>query len=197
MKAIFLDKDGTLIDDLPYNVDPERITLAQGAGGALRTFRRLGYRLIVVSNQAGIAKGFFNEAALRAVRERIAGLLARERVALDGFYFCPHHPDGLLRHYAIACDCRKPQPGMLLRAAAEHGIDLSRSWMIGDILHDIEAGKRAGCKTLLLDNGNETEWDLSSDQRLPDVTVGNLYQAALAISRIEAAGRMVRLGVGG
>jgi D-glycero-D-manno-heptose 1,7-bisphosphate phosphatase len=180
-KAIFLDKDGTLIDDLPHNVDPRRMTLCRGAGAGLRIFARLGYRLLVVTNQPGIAKALFREAALQPVRHRMADLLQREHVRLHGFYYCPHHPDGVLPHYALACTCRKPQPGMLLQAAREHGIDLAASWMIGDILHDIEAGKRAGCKTVLINNGNETEWDFSA-QRMPDLVADDLQEAAQRIA---------------
>ncbi|MDB5776348.1 MAG: family hydrolase [Herbaspirillum sp.] len=177
-KAVFLDKDGTLIDDVPYNADPRLITLSDKAGAGLRLFDRLGYRLLVVSNQPGIALGRFDEAALAGAHRRLDRLLEREGVRLDGYYYCPHHPDGPVGAYARSCDCRKPQPGMLLRAAAEHGIDLSASWMIGDILHDIEAGRRAGCKTILIDNGNETEWMLSA-MRMPDLTAPNLQAAAL------------------
>ena len=186
MKAIFLDKDGTLINDDPYNVDPRRMLLAQGAGTGLRILARLGYRLLVVSNQSGVAKGCFEEAALPAVQRRLAELLEQEQVRLTAFYYCPHHPDGVVPRYSVECDCRKPLPGMLLRAAAEHGIDLAASWMIGDILHDVEAGKRAGCRTILIANGNETEWHISS-LRMPDFIVPDLHAAALRIAKEEQA----------
>jgi D-glycero-D-manno-heptose 1,7-bisphosphate phosphatase len=178
--AIFLDKDGTLVDDVPYNVDPGQIRLTKNAGAGLQLMRDAGYRLFIVSNQSGVARGRFAEAALEGVWRRIAQLLAPWAVAIDGVYWCPHHPEGKLAEYAIACDCRKPQPGMLLRAASEHGIDLSRSWMVGDILHDVEAGRRAGCGTVLIDNGNETEWQISP-QRMPDLVAPDLLAAAQAI----------------
>jgi D,D-heptose 1,7-bisphosphate phosphatase len=181
MKAIFLDKDGTLIDDIPYNVEPRRMTLCSGAGAALRLLAGLDYRLFVVSNQGGIADGRFSEHAMLAVGDRLADLLFRERVALEAFYYCPHHPDGALARYACACSCRKPEPGMLLRAAREHDIDLRASWMVGDILHDVEAGNRAGCRSLLIDNGNETEWCLGP-QRMPARMAPDLYAAALMIA---------------
>jgi D,D-heptose 1,7-bisphosphate phosphatase len=182
MKAIFLDKDGTLVDDLPYNVEPRRIRLVSGAGVALRLLAGLDYRLFVVSNQSGIAHGCFDEDAMGPVADRLADLLFRENLALDGFYYCPHHPLGTVSDYAIACNCRKPLPGMLLRAASEHGIDLRSSWMIGDILHDVEAGNRAGCRTLLIDNGNETEWRLGP-RRLPTRIAPDLYSAAVLIAK--------------
>lgn len=180
MKAIFLDKDGTLVDDIPFNVEPRRITLCSGAGAALRLLSRLDYRFFVVSNQGGIAHGRFCEESMRVVADRLADLLFREELSLDGFYYCPHHPDGSVSAYAIECRCRKPKPGMLLKAAAEHQIDLQSSWMIGDILHDVEAGNRAGCRTLLIDKGNETEWQLGP-RRIPTGVAPDLYTAAVMI----------------
>jgi D,D-heptose 1,7-bisphosphate phosphatase len=181
MKAVFLDKDGTLVDDLPYNVEPRRITLSPGAGAALRLLSRLDYRLFVVTNQAGIAFGRFCEAAMEPVADRLRDLLFREQLTLDGLYYCPHHPDGSVPAYALDCHCRKPMPGLLLKAAHEHGIDLRSSWMIGDILHDVEAGNRAGCRTVLLDNGNETEWRLGP-RRIPTRMAPDLYTAAVMIA---------------
>jgi D,D-heptose 1,7-bisphosphate phosphatase len=181
MKAIFLDKDGTLVDDLPYNVEPQRIALCSGAGAALRLLSRLDYRLFVVTNQAGIAFGRFGEAAMDAVHDRLQDLMFREQLTLDGFYYCPHHPDGSVAAYACDCHCRKPMPGLLLQAASDHGIDLRSSWMVGDILHDVEAGNRAGCRTVLLDNGNETEWRLGP-RRIPTRMAPDLYAAAVLIA---------------
>ena len=181
MKAIFLDKDGTLVDDLPYNVEPRRMRLASGAGPALRLLARLDYRFFVVSNQSGVAEGRFGEEALDAVSDRLADLLFRENLTLDGVYYCPHHPRGTIAPYVIECQCRKPMPGLLLKAAVEHGIDLRASWMIGDILHDVEAGNRAGCRTVLLDNGNETEWRLGP-RRVPTRMAPDLYAAAVLIA---------------
>src|SRR5512138_359451 len=172
-KAVFLDKDGTLVEDIPYNVDPERIRLADGALESLRILQDHGYRLIVVSNQSGVARGLFEEHELHAVRQKIRDLLAPAGVVLTDFYYCPHHPRGKVRKYAVDCFCRKPQPGMLYRAALEHDLRLSDSWMVGDILHDVEAGNRAGCKTILIDNDHETEWNLNTIRR-PKFTVKNL-----------------------
>jgi D,D-heptose 1,7-bisphosphate phosphatase len=187
MKAIFLDKDGTLIDDVPYNIDPRRMVLSEKAGEGLRLFAELGYRLIVVSNQSGIARGYFTEDAMDAVKQRLSTLLKGEGVDLFAFYYCPHHPQGLVDRYAVDCDCRKPSPGMLLKAAQEHDIDLNASWMIGDILDDVEAGNRAGCRTILLDNDHETEW-LISAYRKPDLMVPDI----LAAARLVAAEGRVR-----
>lgn len=178
--AVFLDKDGTLIPDVPYNVDPAKIELASGAGEALRSLSHAGYKLIVISNQSGVARGYFEEAALAGVKARLQELLNPDGVMLSGFYYCPHHPTGSIEHYRIDCLCRKPKPGLILKAAEDHEIDLSMSWMIGDILNDVEAGRKAGCKTILIDNGNETEWILSPD-RIPDYRVADLRQAAAIV----------------
>jgi D-glycero-D-manno-heptose 1,7-bisphosphate phosphatase len=198
-RAAFIDKDGTLIDDLPYNVDPDRITLAPGAAQGAAMLSSQGYRLIVVSNQPGVAMGLFPEYALQAVQRRLRDLLASYGVPLDGFYYCPHVAnDGRRRarlaRYGIACECRKPRPGMLLHAATAHRIDLSRSWMIGDILDDIEAGTRAGCRTALIDNGNETEWDLGAGRR-PHVVGRDMREAvALLIASSETGQSMAAEG---
>lgn len=186
-RAIFLDKDGTLVEDVPYNVNPELMELTWQAGQALQILQELGFALIVVTNQSGVARGLFTEAALGPVNQRLSDLLAQYGVRLDGFYYCPHHPEGVVGRYTVPCTCRKPMPGMLLRAASELDVDLSRSWMIGDILHDVEAGRRAGCQTVLIDNGNETEWKLSP-QRTPHHSAPDLYTAATMIAAIEREG---------
>lgn len=185
-KAVFLDSDGTLVEGAPFDAEPRRIRLVSGAGAALRMLAALDYRLFVACNQSGIAHGCFGEDAMDAVANRLADLLFREHLALDGFYYCPHHPLGTVTDYAVTCACRKPAPGMLLRAAREHGIDLKTSWMVGDILNDVEAGNRAGCRSLLIDNGNETEWRLGP-RRLPTRIAPDLYSAALLIAHHEEA----------
>jgi D-glycero-D-manno-heptose 1,7-bisphosphate phosphatase len=180
MRAIFLDKDGTLVEDVPYNVNPELVVLGPRVAPGLRLLRQHGYALFMVSNQSGIAKGMFSEPDLRCLLQHLDRLLKQEDVRLDGFYYCPHSPDGSVAAYAIACSCRKPLPGLIRRAAYDHGVDLARSWMVGDILHDVEAGHRAGCKTVLIDNGNETQWQ-RSPLRIPDMTAPDVYAAAEAI----------------
>lgn len=181
IRAVFLDKDGTLNEDVPYNVDPKRIQLTRGAVEGLQLLHASGYQLIVITNQSGVARGYFPESALVAVEERVRQMLAEVGVPRLGFYYCPHHPDGVVPHYAIACSCRKPEPGLLIRAAADHNIDLTESWFIGDILNDVKAGRRAGCKTVLIDNGNETEWHLSPE-RSPHYMVADLAEAAQVIT---------------
>lgn len=179
-KAVFIDKDGTLIPDIPYNTDPDLIDLQPYAVEGLRQLQQKGYLLIIVSNQAGVARGFFKEEALIAVEARVRELLQKEQVQLDAFYYCPHHPEGTVKEYSIVCNCRKPETGMLLSAANDFNIDLASSWMIGDILNDIEAGNRAGCRSVLINNGNETEWVINK-KRIPCYMVKNINEAALLI----------------
>ncbi|SPK73336.1 D,D-heptose 1,7-bisphosphate phosphatase [Cupriavidus taiwanensis] len=185
--AVLLDKDGTVLHDVPYNVDPACMRLAPGAAAALRLLGGLGLPLVVVTNQAGVARGLHSEAALEPVRARLAALFAEHGATLAGFWYCPHHPEGQVAPYARACLCRKPMPGLLLQAAAALRLDLARSWMIGDILNDVEAGNRAGCTTVLVDCGNETEWQLSP-ARQADYVVPTLDAAArLVVARTRAA----------
>jgi histidinol-phosphate phosphatase family protein len=178
--AVFLDKDGTLIDDVPYNVDPDLIRLSRGAGEGVSQLAAAGYAIVVVSNQSGIARGLFREGDLPAVERRLRELLAPWHVPLAGFFYCPHHPEGEVSRYRQACECRKPAPGLLNRAADELGLDLARSWMVGDILHDVEAGHRAGCRAVLLNVGHETEWQWS-ELRRPDFLAADLGWAARVI----------------
>lgn len=184
-KAIFLDKDGTLIKDVPYNVKPELITLEDSCIEGLQALQRKGFLLVIVSNQAGVAHGFFKEEELSGVKDRIESLLGGHSVYLDGFYYCPNHPEGALERYRLNCGNRKPAPGMLLQAAEDFRIDLSASWMLGDILHDVEAGNRAGCKSILINNGNETEW-LWNEFNHPQFTATNINQAAEFILNSQA-----------
>lgn len=167
--AVFFDKDGTLLVDVPYNVLPQHIRFCPGADTAIAQLKRAGFALFVVTNQPGIALGLFDESALAGVeavlRERFAGNGAE----LAGFYFCRH--DG-----SKPCDCRKPAPGMLESARREHDIDLASSWLIGDILNDVEAANRAGCRSILINNGNETEW-LRGPMRRPLYKAGGLEDA--------------------
>lgn len=176
-RAIFLDKDGTLIENVPYNVDPDKIHLTDRALPGLRRLKQAGYLLFIVTNQSGVALGLFGEQEVLRVETFLTNLLQKARIDLDGFYFCPHHPNGTISSYAISCDCRKPEPGLILQAARDHDIELSESWLIGDILNDIEAGNRAECRTILMDVNNETEWDLQP-HRQPHYIVQNLDQAA-------------------
>ena len=177
--AVFIDKDGTLINDVPYNADTTKIRLMPGVARGLKLLSESGLRLFVISNQPGIAMGLLDASQLSHAYAFIVDLIAKEVTGngkdfLHGFYYCPH--------LANACGCRKPAPGMLLRAAREHDLLLEQSWMIGDILDDVEAGHRAGCRSVLINNGNETEWKQGA-LREPDAVVTRFDEAALLIHR--------------
>ena len=176
VRAVFLDKDGMLVEDVPYNVDPARLRLTRGAAAGLRVLRQAGFRLVVVSNQSGIARGFFSEQRLDELRRGLQDLLASQGVELDGFFYCPHAPPD-------RCACRKPAPGLLRSAARDLGLELKNSWLVGDILDDVEAGRRAGCRTVLLTNGGETQW-----------RAGRLRRPHAVASDLEAAARLIVSG---
>lgn len=171
---MFVDKDGTLIHDVAFNTEPARVSFTPHALEALRRLSVEGFALFVATNQSGLATGRIRADRFDALRAHIEQRLYDEAgITLHGWYTCPHAA-------ADRCGCRKPAPGLLQRAADEHGIDLARSWMVGDILDDIEAGRRAGCRTVLLDVGNETLWHVTP-QREPHCRCPHLLAAAEAI----------------
>jgi len=176
-KAVFIDKDGTLINDVPYNVDVSLVSFAPGVIDGMMLLKERGFKLIVVSNQSGIAKGLFTEAQLQEVSKHIQQQLEQYELRIDSFYYCPHYVPGVVEEYSVDCVCRKPRPGLLLKAAEDYHVNLNSSWMIGDILNDVEAGHHAGCKTILINNGNETEW-IMSPERTPGYIVNNFKEAA-------------------
>jgi D-glycero-D-manno-heptose 1,7-bisphosphate phosphatase len=157
-KAVFLDRDGVInpliyhkeqgIIDSPFTV--EQYSLLPHAAEAMKRLREMGYRLVLVSNQPGIAKGHLTWNMFAKIREKMEDELARSDAYLDAQYYCFHHPEAIVENMKVACDCRKPNPGLLLKAAREMGLDLAHSWMIGDGLTDIQAGKRAGTRTILI-----------------------------------------------
>ncbi len=179
-KAIFIDKDGTLIPDIPYNADATLISLSADAVKGLAQLQQEGYLMIIISNQSGIAHGYFTERDLVEVEHKIGDLLQEHKIRLDGFYFCPHAMEGEIEKYRLRCDCRKPQPGLLMKAAADFKVDLLQSWMIGDLLNDVEAGHRAGCRSIMIHNGCETEWKMNP-RNVPDKLVDTIDQAAAYI----------------
>ncbi len=149
--AIFLDRDGVLIEEVEYLARPAQVKLIPGAAASIRAANTAGWKVVVVSNQSGVARGLFAESVVPEVHRVIAEHLGEAEV--DGFYYCPHHPTQGQGRYRIDCDCRKPKPGLLLQAASDLGIDLARSWMIGDRISDLQAGASAGCRTILVQTG--------------------------------------------
>ena len=186
-RAVFLDRDGTLVYPRHYPTRPEELVLYPGLVPTLWRLQRAGFKLIVVTNQSGLARGLFTEADLRRLHDHLARSLERDAVRLDAIYACPHHPDGVVPELAIQCACRKPAPGMLLQAAADHDIDLARSWFIGDILDDVEAGARAGTRTILVDLGTESA--PQSALREPDYVARDTRHALQMIAALEGLSR--------
>lgn len=150
--AIFLDRDNTLIEDPGYINHPDLVKLLDGVPEALRELKALGYKLLVVTNQSAVARGIITEKVLNEIHDRLKRLLAEQGAPLDRIYYCPYHPEGVIPKYRKDSDCRKPNPGMFLTAAKEMDINLSKSWCIGNNIRDIEAGLKAGCKTILINS---------------------------------------------
>lgn len=172
--AVFVDKDGTLVKNVPYNVDPALLQFEPRALEALSALVAAGYAIAIITNQSGLARGLFTLNEFKALGRALQRRLQAAGVPLAGLYFCPHGPgpDG-----EPTCSCRKPMPGLLHRAAQVHRFDLNRSWMVGDTLDDVEAGRRAGCRSILYDSGGETVWR-SSPLRKPHAHVSSWDQVA-------------------
>lgn len=179
-RAVFVDRDGTLNVEVNYLHRIEDLVLVPGAIEAIRALNQADYLVLVVTNQAGIARGYYDEAAMHRLHDHLADVLAEAGARLDGIYFCPHHPD-----FGDACDCRKPAPGMLHQAAAEHDLDLRQCWMVGDSAGDIGAGRAVGCRTLLVRTGYgaQTEGTLAEADRArrPDAVVDDIRAAVRVI----------------
>jgi len=152
-KAVFMDRDGTINQEVKYLSKVEEFQFVPGVPYALKRLQEAGYLLVVVTNQSGIGRGYYDEAALAAIHDHMHGELASYGVSIDACYFCPHHPKHALGDYLKECTCRKPLPGMLQQAAGELGIDLAASFMIGDKLADVEAGINAGCTPIMVLTG--------------------------------------------
>ena len=183
-RAVFLDRDGTLVHASHYPSRPEQLRLYDNIGPALQFLQRQqNFRIIVITNQAGIARGYFTESDLQRMHDYLTDELAVLGVHVDGIYHCPHHPDGVVEELSILCECRKPQPGMLLRAARELDLDLEHSWFVGDILDDVEAGNRAHCHTILVDLGTESL--PQQPLRVPTFVARNTLHALQIIRHVE------------
>lgn len=185
-RALFLDRDGTLVEPRHYPRLPEELVLYVGIGDRLRRLQAAGFRLVVVTNQSGIAHGYFDAPALDRMHAHLTTELDRLGVSVDAIYHCPHHPEGVVPELTRHCECRKPQPGMILRAATELDLDPERSWFIGDILDDVEAGNRAGCQTVLVDLGTESG-PIDSIRR-PDYVARDTAHALAIVTRVEQIG---------
>jgi len=150
--GVFLDRDDTVIKDVPYLSDPDKVELMPGAAEAVSLLNSRNIPAILVTNQSGIARGIFDEAALEAVNNRFIYLLEKSSARLDAIYLCPHYPGGIIKKYAIECTCRKPQPGLLIKAAHDFSLDLKSCYFIGDKDSDMEAIHRVGGNAVLVGN---------------------------------------------
>ena len=185
--CVFLDRDGTLIEHYDYLTDPGQVELFPTAAPALRMLKERGFLLVMVTNQSAVARGMLTEQTLLAIHDRLKSLLAEQGAYLDQIYYCPYHPDGAVEQYRRDSELRKPSPGMLRLAARELDIDLAGSWLIGDDQRDIEAGRAAGCRTILVDSRSVSPL-VQRGETAPDYRAVNLKEAANLIARY-AAGR--------
>lgn len=182
-KAVFLDRDGTLIYDKHYLDTPEGVEWYEGAFDALKTLRDAGFVLIIITNQSGVARGKMNEEDVRAIHDRIREDLEQNGIEVEDFYYCPYLEDAKVKEYRRDSRLRKPSPGMILDAADEHDLDLSRSYMIGDKPSDVEAGSRAGTRTVLVGTGKDvTPQEFPADHSDPDYFVDSIVEAARTIA---------------
>ncbi len=154
MRAVFLDRDGTIVVERGYITVPGMIELLPGVAEAIVRLRAGGWKVFVATNQGCVGKGMITEEELGTINFRMLSMLGAEGAQLDGIYVCPHHPNGTVPDYAIECDCRKPRPGLLERAASENDLDLSQCFMIGDHLRDLEAARSAGARGILVLTGH-------------------------------------------
>jgi D,D-heptose 1,7-bisphosphate phosphatase len=177
MKAVFLDRDGTIARDVVYCRRVEDFEILPGVPGAIRMLNRHNFKVVVITNQSGIARGYFTEDTLSRINEHMKKELAGHGARIDAIYYCSHHPDD-------NCACRKPKPGLILQAAREHDIETGLSYMVGDAIKDVEAGKAAGCRTVWLNDGAKTTGDLA--MMAPDYVTPTLLKAARWIIKQEA-----------
>jgi len=173
--AVFLDRDGTINEERGHIKSPEDLALLSGAGAAIRNLNESQYLTVVVTNQSVIARGKCTEAGMEAIHRRLQSLIGEDGASIDRIYYCPHYPDqripGGRQDLKIVCDCRKPEPGLITRAAKDMNIDLNLSWMVGDTTSDIEAASRAGIRSILLSKqgGFDNQWSVRPDAECLDL----------------------------
>ena len=181
--AIFLDRDGTINEEVGYLDSLDKLVIFPSAFEAIRLINQSGRKVIVVTNQAGIARGLFGEDLVETIHAALREALRRKSAFIDAFYYCPHHPTEGMPPYRQNCDCRKPAPGLLLRAARELNLDLSASWMIGDRYNDMEAAHRAGARGILVKTGYGADAlsgegpDAATPAGKPDLVADDILQA--------------------
>lgn len=152
-KAVFFDRDGTVTEEVGYLTDLSKLRLIPGAGPAIRKLNRAGFKVVLVTNQSGVARGYFPESLVREAHGLLGQMLEKDGARLDGIYYCPHHPTAGNSKYTVDCDCRKPGTGLLDRAARDLDIDIAGSYVVGDKWSDIELAQKAGARAVLVGTG--------------------------------------------
>lgn len=179
--AVFLDRDGTLMPDLGYLGDPARVKLYQGTAEALKLLRQAGFYLFVVTNQSGVARGYFPESSVKAVHRKLQSLLKAKGSRIDAFFYCPHYKEGEVKRYVKVCDCRKPKPGMVKQALRKYPVDLKRSYGVGDKIDDLKLARNAKLARGFLvrtGNGRKSERALKAAPLARSLVVSDLLKAA-------------------
>jgi D-glycero-D-manno-heptose 1,7-bisphosphate phosphatase len=178
--AVFMDRDGTICEEVGYLDSIEQFRLLPRSGAAIKLLNDRGFKTVVVTNQSGVARGYFSEARLRELHAELLRQLGQEGAFLDGIYYCPHHPSEGEEPYRMICDCRKPAPGLLRKAAEDLHLDLALSYTVGDRLADLECGQRVGAKGVLVLSGYGKEELQSQKEKWgpqPSCIAGDLYEA--------------------
>lgn len=184
-KAVFLDRDGTLVEEVHYLRAIEQLRVYDWTPAALRLLREAGFALVVVTNQAAVARGIIDEAFVHHTHDVLTSRLAADGVGFEAIYYCPHHPDGIVEPYRLVCECRKPSPGLLHRAADEHHLDLASSFVVGDRWLDVELAERAGARGILVRTGHGAR-----EAETPPPA--HVHPAAVVATLLEAAEWIVR-----
>jgi D-glycero-D-manno-heptose 1,7-bisphosphate phosphatase len=179
-RGVFFDRDGTINEEVCYLSHEDQLKLIDGTAEAIKSLKKAGFKIIIFSNQAGVARGYFSEQTLNRIHQVMADMLRAQGAHLDAIYYCPHHPTAGIGFYRMDCDCRKPKPGMLERAARELKIDLSRSFVVGDKISDLEAGYAVGCRGVLVRTGYglQAEKKFSNYKFQPHHVAANIFEAA-------------------
>lgn len=179
-RCVFLDRDGTINEEVSYLSRPDQLRLIAGAAEAIKQLKHAGLKVVIVTNQAGVARGYFSEPALQQIHLELEKMLRAQEAHIDAIYYCPHHPTAGIGVYKINCSCRKPKPGLLERAARELSLDLHQSFMAGDKPADLQAGEVVGCRTILVRTGYglESEKELTGGEFQPDHIADDLLEAS-------------------
>jgi D-glycero-D-manno-heptose 1,7-bisphosphate phosphatase len=183
-KAVFLDRDNTIIEDPGYISEPDQVKLLPGAAESIAALKKMGFNIVIVTNQSAVARGLITEETLAEIHQRLKQLLMRQNAEIDAIYYCPYHPEGIVEQYKSESQLRKPAPGMLLKAKKEMDLDLDQSWLIGDSYRDIAAGKTAGCRTILINSSIKPVYKQKGDPD-PDREAVNIKEAVNIIKMNE------------